>query len=477
MLYRKEEQLMNDMYYPRREDDGVTIDIKSLLNRFLIKRKIILGVVIVCTVIGGIIGFLGSGSNNDAAADLEDKVTVAARELTETQKKEAENYCEQLKAYDMAIGGQKKLNSESYFMNLDPSTAVGSNLWYLIDTELGNATSIYTDIINDEDYRKISEILGTDSNSKYLKDVVTILSDESIDTYGLDITRTDRMSGDIKSGYKLLLKLTVTAPDRDSCEKIVDIADAAVQRETDNLARYGAKIKCILLNNRAFDTDVEERIVTANIQKTNALGTLETNRGNFYNNVVSKVDTGEKAYIDALYSADTEEIQEVAKEDRVSWKQVLKYVIVCAFAGFIAVVCVITAMYVSEGKIHAADDLNGMGIPVLQTLTAEEPVLFSLLMEELKKNTEAQAKKIYIAADKSSAVSMEYANRIYDEAGGTGCYVGCIEPDADNMKQLLESDTVLILPVIECTKRNSIYTFIDICARNNVNIIGSAPII
>ena len=470
---------MNDnMYYPRKEDDEFTIDIVNLVGHILKKWKLILVVAIVCAVIGGIVGIFRSGGNHDAAsADGGEDISVAVQVLTEAQKNEAEGYCEQLKAYDQAIRRQKKLNDESYFMNLDPSTAAGSNIWYMIETELGNITTIYSDMLNDDDYRKISEVLDTEKSRTFLEDAVTVWSEETTDSYDMDITRTDRMSGDIKNGYKLLLKLTVTAPDRNSCDKIAEIAEAAVQRETDNLARYGAMVKCTLINKRTFDTDVEERIVSTNLQMTNALGAIETSRGNFYNNIISKVAENEKAYIDELYYADSEASAGTLNESKILWKRLFKYVIVCIAVGVAAVICIIAVVYVLGGKLHVADEIYFMGIPVLQTLGADASISFSMLMEELKKKTETETKKIYIAADKSSARAMEYAKSIYDEAGGAICYIGGIILDADNMKQLLESDIVLILPVIDCTKRDNIYTFIDICTRNGISIIGSAPII
>ena len=492
----------NNMNYIRREEYETEIDLLNLLGHILIKWKLILAVAIVCAVIGGIIGYVRSGKNDDINGTGE-KVTVeaAAAKLTEAQKAEAEEYYNQLVAYDRVIDEQKTLNSEAYIMSLDPYTAAGCNLWYMLETDIGNASSVYSDMLNDDDYRKISDALGADVNRRYLKDIITFGYDETMDAYKLNFTNTDRKVGDIRNEYNLMLKVTITAPNRISCDKIAQIADEAVKRETETLQNYGAAIKCTKLTSRTYDADVAERIIAAKQKKVNDLGTLETNKGYFYSNVIARTAADEKEYIDVLYSAvpddGTEEVQESPTENKASWKKMLKYVIVLALAGAFVVMCLIAAKYVFGGKLHVADEVSGMGIPVLQSLSADRGASgndiitklgsklmerdqgsldsFAILMEEVEKKTEQDIKRVYIAVDRSSNIAMEYGQRIINEAKGSIEYHMCgLVPDAGDMKQLLCSDATLIIPVIECTKTKSISGFVDICVRNGIGIIGSA---
>lgn len=495
---------MNDRYYPGREDYESEIDLVNLLGHILIKWKLIVIVAIVCAIIGGVFGYVRSGKNDDTNdGGEENTVAAAAAKLTEAQKAEAEEYYDQLVAYDRAIDEQKTLNSEAYIMSLDPYSAAGCNLWYMLETDMGNASSVYSDILNDEDYRKISDALGSNINRRYLKDVITFGYDETMDAYKLNFSNTDRKVGDIRNEYKLMLKVTITAPDRNSCDKIAQITDEAVERETEALQNYGVAIKCTKFTLRTYDADVTERIIAAKQKKVNDLGNLETNKGYFYSNVIARTAVDEKAYIDALYSeipdTGSDIAEKVPAENKVSKKTILKYMIVVAFAGVLVAACMIAVIYIFGGKLHVPNEINGMGIPILQCLSASKgitgndiitkwgsrlmgedqgsPDNFAILMEEVEKKTEQGIKSVYIAIDKSSATALEYGQRIINEAsGGIAYYIGGILPDAGDMKELLGSDAVLILPVIECTKTKSISVFADICMRNRIGIIGSVPV-
>ncbi len=496
------ENNMNDRYYPVREDYESEIDLMNLLGHILVKWKSIVIVAIVCAVIGGVIGYVRSGKSDAKTSGGEDAVVATAAKLSEAQKAEADEYYEQLVAYDKAIDEQKKLYDESYYMNLDPYSAVGCHLWYMLETDLGNASSVYSDLLTDEDYRKIADALGTDIKRAYLKEIISFWADETMDTYKFDLTNTDRQTGDVRNLYKLLFKVTITAPDRSKCDKIAQLADEAVERETEALKNYGATIKCTKLTTRTYDTDVTERIIGTKQGKINALGNLETNKGNFYNNIISRINADEKEYIDARYSAVPDDGSEEAKtpaESKVSKKSILKYMIVVAFAGVFVAVCIIAAIYIFSGKLHVADEVSGMGIPVLRSLGTGRKISgndiitrwgtrlmgadqassdsFSILMEELAKRTEQGIKRVYIAIDKSSAAALEYGQRISNEANGNvQYYTGGILPDAGDMKELLGSDAVVIIPAIECTKSKIIAVFADICRRNGIGVIGSAPV-
>ncbi len=496
----------NNVNYTRREEYESEIDLMNLLGHILIRWKLILAVAIVCGCIGGLIGFIRSENSDDyKPAGGEEAIVAAAEGLSEAQKAEAEEYYEQMLKYDQMIENHKKLYDESYYMNLDPNTAIGCHLWYMLETDLGNATSIYSDILTDDDYRKIADVLGTDKNMKYLKEAVTFWSDETMDTYNFDLTNTDRQVGNIKNEYKLLYKVTITAPDRASGDKIAQIADEAVARETEILERYGVAIKCTKLTTRTYDTELTERIIGNQLGKINALGNLETNRGNFYNNIVAKVNEDEKAYIDALYSntfiTDQEKLQKDVNENKFSMMTTLKYVTVSACVGIFAVVCLIASIYIFKGVLHEADEIKSMGIPVLQTLADERserenlcndiisdlgrkiigeaevsPASFSIFMEEFNKKVTQGIKTVYIAVDKSAGNVTDYARKICEMEKEVICYTGGIVPDAEDMKHLLTSDSVLLLPTINNTKIKSIVALADICDRNRIYIIGSAPV-
>lgn len=496
-----DQQMKNEGCYDRRAGEAVAIDPKNLFGHLLIKWKTILAVAVVFAVIGGIAGFIRSGKAAEKQSGQEMAELVNA-DLTAVQKDEAQRYSYALIAFDKAIDEQKNFNDESFIMNLDAATAVGCRNQYLLEADIEDAPSAYDELLSDEDCQSIEDILGSFPGRKGIGDAVQVIPDTSKDTYNLISHNADTPAGETDRTYKFMLNILVVAPDKDICDKIADIADEAVMRKTDELAANSAVV-CTKIADKVYDPGAEASILLLKQKYTTYLTTLTTNKGNFVNNAVLKVDEKERDYIYSLIADDTKTAPAAAQQSGRSLKSALKTAILGFFGGAFLALCLFVISYIIGGKLHVAEELAyTFGVPALQTLTAKpsgrssgkgdiitkwgrrlagegeaSADTFAMLMEEVRKNAEKGIKSVYIAADGNSEDAKSYARKISEGSGdGISFYAGSLVPDAEDIKQLLSSDGVLLIPVIESTKMRTISAFTDICTRNGKCIIGSAPV-
>ncbi len=485
------------------QQNELSIDLVNLIGHLLIKWKGIICVSVLFAVVGGLIGLtrietVNNSNSNNAGSVVED----AKSQLTEKQITEAEEYYSLLIACDKAIDEQRVYNEESYIMSLDPKLAVGYDMQYLIETDIENILSVLNvSLLTEEDYIELSKLLGSNIGKRGLDDIISVKAQ----TLGLDDNlNTEYMhQGASGNSYKLVLSLTIIAPDRDSCDGIIKLVNSAVERKINLIKEQGAICKCKQVF-MGYDVNIQDYINVSQQNVLNMMGSLLTNRSNYINNVIAKLDAKEKAYIDTLLGNVSNETEIGTKNEGVSLRSGLRYLLIGLLTGFILSIIWYTFKYVHGGKIHTTEDLTELfGIPVYRVLskgylsnnTAEmdfvkklgykltgadegsEASLEMLLNELNNKVGSIEAGKTYIATDRESIVAMDFAQRISEQSSEKALYiVGGLEPNADDIKQLLGSDHVILLPAIDVTRGKIIKDFMDICRRNDKVIIGAVPV-
>ncbi len=202
----------------------------------------------------------------------------------------------------------------------------------------------------------------------------------------------------------------------------------------------------------------------------------------------SAIDEKEKTYIDRLRGIYPEEKEEKTEktenvqEDNNSSKNPFFFCLIGLFAGFVASAGFIAFRYITDGRLHSKQEvLERFRLPVLQDLSmdkVDEGNALSRLKEEIDDKLRKESiVKLYVAVDSSSGRAVDLGQKIIDGTRGELVFtVGGINPNTEEMKELLESEAVLIVPAIDGTKNECITAFLDLCKRNYKYIIGAVPV-
>lgn len=472
--------------------DEVSIDLTNLFGHILIKWKTIVLVSLCTAIIGGIVGgFSFHGSENSTSTNQGSSIAEAAAVLTEEQLLEVEGHYSVIADYDRVIDEQKKYNDEAFIMHLDPLTSIGYTLQYYVETDLSNVTSSYAvSTLNEEDYNKLEDILGTEDVRTGFDEAVTFETTDEADPG--DGTSDNAM-------HRILLTVSIISPDKDTCEKVIEVVNSAISRKTETLKKNGINIECISAY-EGYSVNALGRIETAKQKNVSTLGSLITNKANYINNAVAKIDALEKTYLDILLGNLPSETVNPSDEGSY-FKKIIRYIFVGLTVGFVISLCWVVGRYVSAARLRTSVEMTEYyGVPVLQTMSNgrtlndvkkkdiitkqglkligafEEPRdSLEVLLEELRSvNRREGIRKIYIAVDEASGYAIELAGRITaDKSENTYYSEGALFPDAEGMKQLLDADAVIIIPIIDITRLKSINAFMNICKRNNKHIIGT----
>ncbi len=494
-----DQQIING-YGPEVPDEDMPISMINLLGHVLIGWRTILIISLVCACVGGIIGTVKKLSQTEvtpapvaASKDLETLIAEAAAQLTDDQKAETDEFYSQLLKYEQIIEEQKNIINSSYIMSLDPETAVKYRMQYIIDTDLKDPGAVYNaNIITEDDYKEIGDILGEDYGQNGLNEAFSIVS------------------GNISNEKKAILTITFLAPDTDTCDTMKKIVETAVERRTKLLKEQGEKVRVSLLE-QGIDSNSQTDIANRKKDKNSALVELVNGEAAYVNNMFSGRDPKERVYMDRLRGVMPTETEKKSDEEskdtsdvkEMTWKTVFLYSLIGLLAGLILSIIVFAIKLNNDGKLHSSKTLLvSLKLPVMGILSSniegkplpdamitklgyslsygeEEGTDFiPALIEELEDKVRNQGiKQIYFAMDKTSTITKDFAVKISEGLSDcVNCTDGGFTPTADEMKGLLASDCVILLPVLDRTKTGFIRSFVDLCRRNHKYIIGSLPI-
>lgn len=513
------------------QNEEITMSLVNLIGHLLVKWKIVLLIVIATTAIGGIYGLnkqkvlTETAAKNEADTekekdtkketthlDLKTLTAKAAAELTEEQKAEAEEYYSRILDYESIIEDQRIYNDNSYIMSLDPNTAVSYYMQYLLETDVQNANSVYNAYtFNEEDSKMISDFLGSDIGKMGLNEGISISASSADPSYKVDLERTDRLAGDVKEEFKSIITVTIYAPDKETCAEIAKVVDVAVDRKTKLLDKSGSSAKCVLID-EGYGINAGTSITKAKTDKNDLLVDVVNGEPGYIKNLLSAVDPKEKAYIDLLRgimpqeepeNEETAETDEELEELEEPGKSPVFYAFIGLLAGFVVSICGFAVVHAINGKVHTTGEIRSrFGIEVLQTLMTEEledklsksdPITrygykligidfetsdcLAILMEELENITsDKNIRNVYVAADRSSNRVVSLVKEISEASPDVTYIEGSLKPNADDIKNLLSADGVLLLSVIDGISKKTIKTFADICRRNSRSIIGAVPV-
>ncbi len=478
------------------EEKEVTINISDMCAELLHRWKMIVLFGIVGMILVG--GIMSYRDYKGIKSKFEENTYSSMMEnLNENQKNNALQYYSRYKTYQERIADNQKYLDDSFKMNLDPNDVSVYTVEYLVKTGYqGIMYSITSSALDLDDYEKIAAILGNSEKVGYVSEVVELGGSVQQDAYDIDTDKVgDVVNGNISYSYTGLLTLTIKGKDRETCEKVAEVVDAAIKEHIEKLK--GAKIN-VELSGLTSSYIKKQDLELAEYQRSQveAGSKIVEDYYKFVTDAKKTLDEDEVRLFEYLIDKDQDE------NDTVHWK---KWAAAGLAAGAVVAISIILVNYLFIPGIKTPDDAyliteeKEMGI-VIQP--SKSRIFLGKLFHNWAKNIEfhgvtqlPDTESIPLMCDRIAGIcnnnNTKNVYMIYDTEGYTkdviekcksiliekGFSVKAGNPgsSSEDFKALAEADNTAAVLVMT-NKRSlpdTIRKNIDVCKEKSVKIIGN----
>lgn len=492
--------------------EEMTISVKDLLLRILLKWRMILVWMLIGAVVLDGVGFVRSAR---AARQAREAVTtpeedeeqmllavseaeekLSAREAAEV-KTAVGTYLSYQKEYQNALA----YNTNSIRMQLDPNSVPTMTVQYYIDnhyqavypvieardTTSDIITSFSSKVTNTTVCEQIVEELQWDIDSAYVQELIT----------------ASQFADDI-------LTISVMGQDQDVCEKMMAIIQQVVESETAGLKALYGDFDIAVLHKQYYE-GASSMLLTAQQTQVSGLNNIKT----AMNNVVSNMTEDQKAYYAALLDKETagEAADEGEQEDEAEAAPSatpqanvisLKYILLGAFVGVFLACCWIAFRYLIAGALRVKDDLEEVfGTPLLGSLTVSDVgnrflgqidrFIVALFAGGRPKFSEEERIEmicagIRIAAQKADMQSVYVTSACHDEKSEQIRELLCdklqgevktigqgksVVYDPESLERMVSSDGVVLVEMVDGSLYADMLKELELCKMYKIPVIGS----
>lgn len=490
--------------------DEMTIDLKDLLRRCLLRWKFI----VVWMLIGAIamdgVGILKSAqevknvkaqiqqSEEDDTTEKLITINEYMQKLTEREISEVQTAVLSYKAYQQEYVDGLKYYQESMKMKLDPSCVPTLRLQYIIDTHYEvtypvmdkkdmtqDIISVFAEKIKSEAVSNaVAEALGGQIDAAYVQELLTTSADNG------------------NTGNDTFV-INIIAENRDDCEKIAEIVKSTVNENLEAVRETCGAFDIKLASEQSFETSNKD-LMTAQQSAITSLNTLKSS----VSNLLSGMTENQKVYYYALL--DNENTIDVSvsdenggsNEEKVEIPELtipeiqyisMKYILMGLILGVMVACGWITVKYFMSGKLRTSSDLiEGLGLPVIGNISEDHvklPWLFKkpyhgmtteeqmeMIVSEISIAAEKeQMNNIFITSAAMTEQSKEICKKVCERLveNGVNCSEGeSILYDAQQVKKMADADGVVFVEQIDMSGVEEIAKEKEVSMRAHVRVIG-----
>ncbi len=483
--------------------ERLEIDLADLSKRVISKWYIIL----TCSVLGGIFGIIVGHfyAEKIVIDDASEEVSISETDIENLRNAITENSA----VFVEDIARQYEIEYEEYVNFLDqvdsfPSVNEGGifsiSKLYLISDFVCSTCFLYTpnveNSISDTSDSTFSEIGINNNYYSYLNNITIIYKNELLsntqkakiaDVTSVDISNVEDLIN-ISIVGDSILSLTVYAEDEETANSLMDIVTGDFDVVTD-------KIKNIYYYNISYigsDSSYgeDEYIITL---KYNYIQKLNQYKNGIVS-LTSSMTTDEKAYFNALINNQNDVVEDSIDEVDVSDTSTKvqetvvarsidkKYAIAGIIGGLFISVLVFALKYILSSKLHTADDLrNAFGLSVLGEVTNDSINVDVICQEMLISATKHSVEIIYLMGASDDEISNKNRKDIKDnmilEKGIKTIKIGSSAlNDSKTMKELSESDAVVLVERVGYSSYDDIAREIELCNKFEIKILGAVVV-
>lgn len=477
------------------EENEVSINLADMFAYILHHWKLIL--ILMLVFMAGIGGFMSYRDYKGLKGKYEESTYSAMiKNLTDEQKETVDQFYNRYLAYKERVTDSQYYIDNSLKMKLDANNISVYNKEYIIKSGYSGIIESFRGAALDlDDYSEMAKVIGADIDPRYVNELITLSGSSQQDAVDIDTDKVgDVVNGSIENSYTGLLTLSVTANDRDTCEKIAAIADAAIQDHYKKLTDSGLEIEMKELAT-SYTEKVDSELADFQRSKIEEGSELVTEYYSFEASAKNSLDEDEQA----LFKYMIDKAQNV--QEHVSWK---KWVVIGLAVGLVLALVILVLKYLLIPGIKTADDAfiltkeKEIGV-VIQN--AKSKVFLGKFFHNWAKSVEfhgvnqipdsesipllcdriericsgREATSVFLVCDAKGGYSEEVTDKCLKllEASGLKAKAGNPSASVEALKSLRESAVAVLALTNKESLPDTIRANKAVCEENNIPIIGN----
>lgn len=492
--------------------EEMTISVKDLLLRMLLKWRMILVWMLIGAVALDGVGYIRSSRAAKQAqevlqssGDEEEQMLLAVSEAEE--KLSAREVAEVNTAVGTYLSFQKEYqntlnyNTNSIKMQLDPNSVPTMTVQYYIDNHY---QAVYPVIeARDTTADIISSFASKVTNTKVCEQIVEELQWDIDSAYVQELINAYPTADDI-------LTISVMSQNQEACEKMMAIIEQVVGDETAGLKSLYGEFDIMVLHKQYYEGANSSLLSTQQMQITGL-----NNIKSAMNNVISNMTEEQKEYYFALLDkekadqmdgeSEREEEETPAPAQVPQVKVVnLKYILLGAFVGAFLACCFVAFKYLISAALRVKEDLEEVfGIPLLGSLTVSDVnhrflwqidrLVLGLFAGRRPKFSEEERVEmicagIRIAAGKAGMQSVYLTGVCHDEKSAQIREMLCdklrsevkeishgksVVYDPGSLESMVSADGVVLVEMVDASMYTDLQKELELCKMYKIPVIGS----
>ncbi len=492
--------------------EEMTISVKDLLLRILLKWRMILVWMLIGAVALDGVGYIRSAraarQAQEALKSPEDDEKQMLLAISEAEEKLSAREVAEVKtavgtylAYRQDYQNALDYNTNSIRMQLDPNSVPTITVQYYIDNHY---QAVYPVIeARDTTSDIIASFASKVTNTTVCVRIVQELQWNIDSAYVQELISAYQSADDI-------MTISVMGQDEEACEKMMAIIQQVVENETAGLKALYGDFDLSVLHKQYYEGASASLLST---QQTQITG-LNNIKGAM-NNITSTMTDEQKEYYAALLdkelveeTGDGQEAEEEIKQDAADQPQAkminLKYIVLGIFVGAFLACCWIAFRYLISASLRVKEDLEEVfGTPLLGSLTVSEVgnrflgaidrFIVSLFAGGRPKFSEEERIEmicagIRIAAGKADMQSVYVTSACHDEKSEqirellcdklqgevkAICQGKSVVYDPESLERMVSADGVVLVEMVDASPYADIQKELELCKMYKIPVIGS----
>lgn len=512
-------QGMNQDYenYNTADDDEVEIDLGKMFASVFRKTRQILASTIVLALVVGVCAYVTQYAKIKNQYSDENLAALEGN-LTASEVQNVDTLYSRYKAYQSEINDSQTYMNKSLLMTMDSNNVTRENIGFLVTSnQSGIADFFSTYALGQEEYDKIAAVYGSDVDSDFISEVVSISTpdydtESKIDSSQISIETANGDTifdgGTITKGYSKLMNVSVIGPSKENCEQVSSLVQDAILAYAEKLKESGVTLTITKIS-EVYREGVYQWLADQQQAKIAANSDLVSTYNTFVTDNVSSLSDDQKNLFTFLQNRD---------DQKTTGISAAKYFAIGAAAGFLIALVAAIVSYLSGGRVRTIDDMLNLMLPYSSRKLGHTPEAIGFFhrgkkyrglnraiqhtadriefantpgygMEEsaaaaitatriqniYQSLDEKGEPSLYLVQDCDDGFSAEVTQKLEEalQAKGIKAQCGDVSKDVKELEQMSQSNGTVIVCSLNNSRKAHLENSLRICRESGVPILGA----
>lgn len=424
-----------------------SIYLRNIYREIIKRKKMMLFIVILFTVIFGIVGYKKSMSTTTPSKAQEDKIQYYKKTIAEYDESISElNHS--IEMTQKQIDQQQDYVDNSIYMKLDSQNISASSTQFAIlnTNNTGNILTSFTYFINEgnllDDLSKDFDI----KDSKYLKELIMYSSGSNI------------------------LNITVYHNEEGQNQRLMGFIEDYINKQASVIAKTQGEFEIKKISSSDFK---KVDINVANVQNGNMnnLKSFINNKVDLVNKRIS-IESNKSSYVDK---------NETKINDLVHinpYKQGIKFAITGSVFGILLLWCIFSIKFILGNYIKSKEDLLSANLPVISTYSSKkghQPLLERFILDMQLWVEQYELSRIFISVLSDDNLARDVAQEYSEKISQLGISVDKgydVNYNAMELRDMINAKYSIVIVQTGKTSYSQISEQMAVCEKFGIRILG-----